>query len=1377
MNDSSTPETLGKIAVIGMAGRFPGSKTIGQFWNNLRDGKECVSFFTDQELLESGVDPTLLTRPNYVKARGAFEGTYLFDASFFGYAPRDAELLDPQHRVFLECAWEALEDAGYDPTCYPGRIGLFAGSGPTAYLHELLSIPNIWDYADKFSLPTYCDKDFLATRVGYKLNLRGPCMTIQTACSTSLVSIVTACQNLLSFCCDMAMAGGVTLDPREKAGYIYKEGTIASPDGHCRSFDRNAVGTVPASGCGIVVLKRLEDAIADGDTIHAIVLGFGLNNDGSSRIGYAAPGLEGQIAVSSDAIAMAGINPETIGFIECHGTATPLGDPIEIAALSSSFRTYTQKKNYCAVGSVKTNLGHLDTAAGVAGFIKSVLALEHKLIPASLHFHTANPEIDFENSPFFVNTTLTEWKPGPEPRRAGVSSFGLGGTNAHLVLEEAPELSNQRSTCPFQLLLLSATTHTALEQMTANLIQHIQDHPQQSLADVAYTLQAGRHLFPHRRAIVYKDVPGAYPTLDNLPPEQIFTAFREKQSGPVAFLFPGQGPQHVNMGRALYQAESAFRKNVDLCAQILTSELGMDIREILYPPGGKTEEATSILDEIKYTTPILFTIEYSLGKLWLEWGLKPQGLIGHSTGEYAAACIAGVFSLEDALRLVCARGRLMQQQPHGAMTAVLLAEQEVLPLLEAVGGLSVAAINGASTCVISGPLTAMDKLEANLAQKEVAFRRLHISHASHSEMMDPILEDFRKAVHSAKLNSPRIPYVSNLTGTWIKDSEATDPDYWVKHVRQTVRFSDGLAELLRNPQYIFLEIGPGRMLSSLVAQHPEKGPEHVVLPSLPHPKNDVQGDLEFLLASLGQLWLEGVPIQWTAFHGDEKHRRVPLPTFPFQRQHYQLTPNPTESRFSQNGFQPAEIQPSNGNGHISAKAGSRATARHSRPDLSTPYLEPRNPMEHAIAELWQESLGIQGIGVNDRFVALGGHSLLAVQVVARIRKLFDIELQMAAFYRVPTIAGVAQTLAEFFIQSLKPQTLEELSGSLHSVEVAGPAPIGPRNGRGPDEGEEHSLLELVLSLSPERITELARESNGNTTSTATGSYAGGRASPLVAIRTNGNQPPLFLLHPVGGGVQPYFQLAEYLDRDQPVYALQNYEFGSCAEHPYTPVETMAGQYIQAIRGVQRTGPYVLGGWSMGGIVAFEMAIQLKNQGEDVGPLIMIDAPAQFVSIAEKLSPEQDLARELFLLGRIWAHQKKKNFSLSRDDLEPLRENQQLDRFIKTIKDDEIVVPEADDTALRAATRTFINNNRACEEYAPKQYPGPMIVIRAKEVQPETKEDTLLVFDDPSFGWQSFCSQPVIVHYVPGDHMFMMLEPHVRFLAATLQECMNQLARK
>ncbi len=530
-------DSLSKIAVIGMAGRYPEAPNLEQFWRNLREAKECITYFTDQELLEVGISPDLLSRPDFVKAQGVFQGTYLFDAAFFDYTPREAEFLDPQHRAFLECSYEALENAGYDSSNYKGRIGLFAGSGFTQYLFDLLSIPGIYKLADGFALPTYSDKDFLATRVGYKLNLRGPCVTVQTACSTSLVAIVLACQSLLSYQSDIALAGGVTLTARERCGYMYQEGGIVSPDGHCRAFDAQASGIVGGSGAGVVVLKRLEDAIADGDTIQAVVLGLGLTNDGSARMGFAAPGIEGQVAAYSDAIAMAGINPETIGYVECHGTATPLGDPIEITALTQAFRAYTEKTNFCAIGSVKTNIGHTDTAAGVAGFTKAVLMLRDRMMPASLNFHSPNPELELETSPFFVNTQLKEWKSETGPRRAAVSSLGLGGTNAHVVLEEAPEQSISRSSLPWRVLVWSARTESALDVMEKNLRVHLERHPELHIDDVASTLQTGRRVFPHRRAMVCR---GREDAISPRSSAKVYSAFRMKDPAPVTFLFPGR---------------------------------------------------------------------------------------------------------------------------------------------------------------------------------------------------------------------------------------------------------------------------------------------------------------------------------------------------------------------------------------------------------------------------------------------------------------------------------------------------------------------------------------------------------------------------------------------------------------------------------------------------------------------------------------------------------------------------------------------------------------------------------------------------------------------------------------------------------------------
>ena len=880
---------LDSIAVVGMSGRYPGAKGIDQFWANLAEERESITFFTDEELLESGVDRALLDAPNYVKAKGVCEGTYEFDAPFFGYNPREAELIDPQQRIFLECAWEALEHAGYDPATYEGRIGLFGGEGATKQLFEMLKYPIVKRTFGNLAVVTSNDKDYLATRVGYKLNFRGPCITVQTACSTSLVAIVVACQNLLNYQCDMALAGGVTLSFEEREGYFYDEGGIVSPDGHCKTFDANGQGTIFSCGAGLVTLKRLEDAIQDKDTVFAVIRGFGLNNDGAMRIGFTAPGMEGQIGVSSDAIQMADIDASTIQYVECHGTATPVGDPIEVTALTKSFRKYTDKKNFCALGSVKTNIGHTDAAAGVAGFTKTVLALKHKVIPASLHFQTPNPQINFAESPFYVNAKTTEWKRGEHPRRAGVNSFGVGGTNAHVILEEAPELVDTPAgpNRSHQILVWSAKTAVALDAMTERLAVHLDTHAEVDLADAAYTLQTGRHLFAHRRSLVCKDAAEAVAILRGQSTTPMQIVHEEKQDRPVCFLFPGQGSQYAGMGRDLYETESVFRESVDRCAEILSAPLGLDIRELLFATGEDATQANEKLQQTAITQPALFTIEYSLAQLLRKWGITPSAMLGHSVGEYVAACVAGVFSLESALTLVVERGRLMQSMPSGAMVAILAPESDIAEFIAKEPATSIAAINSPLTCVASGPTEAIERLEAKLQSQGVSFRRLVTSHAFHSQMMDPILEHFRAVLGKVEFSAPKIPYLSNLTGDWASADLAASPDYWVNHLRQCVKFADGVGELLSDTDRVLIEVGPGRALSTLAAQHPAKSRERVILSTLPHPTEDSSNSAEFLAKALGKMWQQGVHIDWKSLHGQAR-RRVQLPTYPFQREQYRL---------------------------------------------------------------------------------------------------------------------------------------------------------------------------------------------------------------------------------------------------------------------------------------------------------------------------------------------------------------------------------------------------------------------------------------------------------------------------------------------------------
>jgi len=879
------------IAIVGMSGRFPGAKNIDQFWHNLRDGVESISTFSDEELLATGVDPEIFANPNYIRAFGVLPEVEWFDANFFGFNAREAEVMDPQHRIFLESAWEAIESAGYNPKTYEGQIGVFCGTSLNSYwLKNLALSQDLHQSVSDFQILLGNDKDFVPTRVSYKLNLRGPSVSVNTACSTSLVAVQMACQSLLNSQCDIALAGGVAIRTPQKIGYLYQEGMILSPDGHCRTFDAQSKGTVGGSGVGIVVLKRLSDAIADGDFVYAVIRGAAINNDGAMKVGYTAPSIEGQTAVITEAQALGEIDPATISYIEAHGTGTELGDPIEIAALSQAFRTKTEKCGFCAIGSLKTNVGHLDVAAGVAGLIKTALAIHHHQIPPSLHFEQPNPKIDFVHSPFYVNTKLREWESKDSPRRAGVSSFGIGGTNAHVVLEEAPNRELSSHSRQYQLLILSAKTASALDTATANLAQHLQSQAQLELADIAYTLQVGRQTFKHRRMLICQQVEDAIASLQN--PQNLLSKSTESENSTVVFMFSGQGTQYVNMGKDLYDREPIFREYLDLCCEILQPILEEDLRQILYPEPDQLESAALKLQQTAITQPAIFAIAYALAQQWMAWGIKPNAMIGHSIGEYVAACLAGVMTLEEALSLVAMRGKLMQQLPAGAMLAVPLPEQEIEFLLGQ--DLSIAAINSDDLCVVSGSIFAIEKLEKKLEKQlegmGLECRRLRTSHAFHSAMMEPMLEEFRSLVAKVQFKHPNIPYISNVSGNWITASEAIDPDYWVKHIRQTVKFASGIETLLKQPQQVFLEIGAGRTLSTLVSRHPDKANDQVLLTSLRHPQES-QSDLAFFLSTLGQLWLAGVNINWNGFYQQEKRQRLPLPTYPFERQRYWIEPS------------------------------------------------------------------------------------------------------------------------------------------------------------------------------------------------------------------------------------------------------------------------------------------------------------------------------------------------------------------------------------------------------------------------------------------------------------------------------------------------------
>lgn len=876
------------IAIVGMAGRFPGAGDVTSYWRNLRNGVESIRALSDEELLAAGADPSWLRDPSYVKAAAVLDDVRGFDAGYFGFSPMDAGILDPQHRHFLETAVAALENAGHAPKSFGGSIGVFAGCGMNAYfIYNLLSNPDLVKNVGLFLLRhTGNDRDFLSSTVSYKLDLRGPSVAIQSACSTSLVAIHTACQSLLSGECDMALAGGVTILVPHGQGYFYRENEPVSPDGHCRAFDQRSAGTVIASGVGIVVLRRLADALDDGDQIHAVIRGSAVNNDGAGKVGYLAPSVGGHAAAVTEALAVAGVGADTIQYLEAHGTGTLVGDPIEIAALTQGFRESTDQKQFCRIGSVKTNIGHLDTAAGVASVIKVASALQHREMPPSLHFEAPNPEIDFASSPFVVNAALREWERSATPRRAGVSSLGIGGTNAHVVLEEAPDLPP--TTAPqrdVQVLPLSAKTPAALDAVTERLVTHLQENPDASLADIAFTLQEGREGHDHRRVVAAASVAEAATLLAERDATRVFSAKRESGRAPVVFLFTGAGAQHPNMARSLYENEPVFRQQLDRCFDIVAPLVAFDLKRILYPDPGQEAESQRQLDIPSRMCPAIFAIEYAMARTWMSWGIEPAAAIGHSMGEYAAACIAGVMPLEDALRVVVLRGKVFDTA-GGSMMSIPLPESEVRALIG--DAIDLAVVNAPSLCVVSGPLAELEALEQRLAaEREIECAVIPVCTAAHSRYLDPVLEEFSHGVHQMRLSPPRIPYVTNPTGTWVRPEEATDPAHWVRHFRQPVRFAEGMAEILAEPDRVLLEVGPGHSLCSLARIQPLRA--RAIVPSLPKP-SDASCDRRHAIASFGRLWLAGVPVSFAKLRGEGRRRRVALPTYPFEHKPYWIEP-------------------------------------------------------------------------------------------------------------------------------------------------------------------------------------------------------------------------------------------------------------------------------------------------------------------------------------------------------------------------------------------------------------------------------------------------------------------------------------------------------
>lgn len=1274
-----------KIAIVGMAGRFPGADTIDEFWQNICDKKENIRFFSPDELREAGVPEDVIRQPNYVPAKGILNDVAGFDADFFNFTPREARITDPQQRLFLECAWQALEDAGCAPSRFKGLIGVYGGVGINQYLANNLSThPQLLARVGDYAVMLGNDKDFLCTRVSYKLNLNGPAMVVQTACSTSLVAVHIACQALLSEECDAALAGGVSLSRYGNQGYYYHDGMIMSPDGHCRAFDAAAAGTVQGQGCGVVLLKRLDDALRDNDHIYAVISGSATNNDGSNKTGYTAPSVEGQAKAIRLAHASANIKPSKITYVEAHGTGTPIGDPIEIEALRQTFREekalvengsgVSGFAKTCAIGSVKTNIGHLDAAAGVAGLIKAALALRYRKLPPSLHFKTPNPNINFHQSPFYVNTELRDWQTGIDKRVAAVSSFGMGGTNAHIILTEPPSETPADISRPWRLVTLSARTATALEAMTERFVEHLKKHPAQDFANVCYTLHAGRTLFEHRRYLVCRNREEALAELAPVNSQRVITTQANKQKKKLVFLFSGQGSQYVDMGVRLYQTETTFRTIINECRSLVSQKFIHVYEELSEADAsGRTQK----INETFITQPALFIFEYALAKTLMSWGITPDYMIGHSVGEYVAACLAGVFTLDQALELVAIRGQLIQQLDGGDMLSVRLSEAEASLLTN--HDVSLAAVNGEQRCVLSGAPKAIQYLHEQLNKRGIENRILHTSHAFHSHMMDPVLERFANYVQRRQPQAPKQPFISSLTGEWITSDQAMSPQYWANHLRHTVRFHQGLNTLFAERQQddsqqtlIFLEVGPGQALTTLTRQHCGKQTQDWVLATTRHAYDEIS-DSHHLLKVLGRLWEQGIDIQWDVFHSDRQRYRVPLPTYPFERSQYWVK-----------AVQMQQIQD---------ELGIDAPMENVTPpylvNASVQYTRPRDALEETVWKTWTLCFGREDFGIYDNFFDLGGDSLLAVNLLDLLRQQFKAPLSTPVLIQQPTVADLAD-----HIQRHGAQTFSDTAGMI-------------------------ALMD----------------------------------GPLVMIqRGNATHQPLLMVHPIGGEVFFYRDLARHLGNEQPVYAFQAPGL-SGIEPPINSVYALAKRYISAMKERGFGSPYLLGGSSFGGLVAYEMAQQLQSHGEDVRLVIMIDTPA----------PRQ-MPRNLTDSAAILQYLLQGQLSLSLEKLRSLPAQAQIDYALEEAR------LQGKGNALPPHLgipmfQTWIAHQEATFAYRPEAYRDDVVFFQHTEPMENFPSN-------PSEAWESLIEGAMRIHHVPSNHISMNYPPHVKTLASHLKHILR-----
>lgn len=987
------------IAIIAMHLRVPGARDVDQFWNHLKDGVCTLRELSETELREAGVAPEISARPGYVARAGTIDGIADFDAEYFDMSPRDAEVTDPQQRLMLECATELLERAGHNPDRHEASIGVFAGSAMSSYLFGLLRVPGLIDSLGELAIRHGNDKDFLASRVSYKLDLRGPSVAVQTSCSSSLVATHMACQSLLAGECDMAIAGGVSVRVPQETGYPYQGESILARDGTCRPFDHKASGTVFTNGVALVLLKRLADAQRDGDEVVAVLRGTAVNNDGAAKVGFTAPSVAGQVDVIAQALAVAGVDPADVGAVEAHGTGTLLGDPIEIEALRQA---YGDIGGRCVLGSVKANVGHLGPASGVAGLIKAALMLRHKAFVPLANFESASPALPIAGSRFVFADAHAPWTVEAGARRhIGVSSFGMGGTNAHAILAEAPPLAARKLDAERpRVVLASARTQAALAAMRGALSVRL-DHMRGDVgafADAAHTTQVGRRGFAHRLAVVTCDAGRAAAQL--AAPDALSLSGRVSAPPAPVFLFSGQGTQRLGMAKGLHAACDEFARHFDRLTALLSAEMGEDLVAAMWAED--SDEARQRLRQTQVAQPALFAVEYAIAATLRSAGIVPSALLGHSLGELVAATVAEVFTLEDAARVVVARGRLMQSAPEGSMLAIH-APVERVKRIGVLRGLDVtpAAINAPGQVVYAGPSEAVATLAQRLVEAGLPHRQLDTSHAFHSASMDGVLDEFEAVVAGCTLSAPSTPVISNVTGERLSDESARSPAYWARQIRATVQFHAGAQLALREDRRFFIEVGPGAVLGGLVRAAADLNTELSTVATLEGADDESQHEFASLLRACAAAWTQGVDVAWSTFHNAEVLRRVELPTYPFERHRHWLAPK---------------------DGSIGASAATRPIAPVS--EIATPAVAevaqagapagtdvgmavPLDPIAAVVASLYREFLGVERIDPNASFFELGGGSLVAVQLVARLREVFEVDVPLKGLYRANSVNAIA----------------------------------------------------------------------------------------------------------------------------------------------------------------------------------------------------------------------------------------------------------------------------------------------------------------------------------------------------------------------------------